>query len=235
MIHKKSFAVMGLLLAMIISIGIMTACVQTGMSDAAATIPPSEIVQSTAAHPTSVAGDVGSSSLTASSSNGGSANRSTRSCAPSSSASQPAPSRPASSSPAASAPPQVPASSQPASAPAPLSEPAPAPTPPPHPVSSAPLAPPPPPPAPGVDIDAVIAQGHAYAAARNMGINTGAPSCLGPIETEERTTESVLGLLYAQFDAIYAAMLEIPEYDPNTVVSCYHLTVSGSVIFLYFG
>lgn len=97
---------------------------------------------------------------------------------------------------------------------------------------------PPPKPAqtyPAVDIESVIAQGHAYAAERNMTVNPNSPSCLGPIETTDCPQDSVIGLLLAQFDVIYAAMIEIPEYEPGMVVPCYNLVVADTVIYLYFG
>lgn len=123
---------------------------------------------------------------------------------------------------------QAPASSQPAAGAPPATE-----TPAPQP--STPEPPPPPPATPSVDIDAVIAQGHAYAAERNMTMNGNAPSCLGPIDVTGRTQASVLDDLYAQFDVIYAELQAIPEYEPGMVVPCYNLTVSGSIIYLFFG
>lgn len=129
--------------------------------------------------------------------------------------------------------PAAPSSSQsPAVAPAPDPTPCPAP----EPTSAPSPAPAPAPePAPGVDIASVIAQGHAYAAGKNMSVNGGAASCFGPIDTTGRTTESVLADMYAQFDYFYASLQSVPEYDPNVTLPCYNLTSSGSVIYLYFG
>ena len=68
-----------------------------------------------------------------------------------------------------------------------------------------------------------------------MGVNGGAGSCFGPIDTTGRTTDSVLADLYAQFDYFYISLQGLDEYDPNVVTPCYNLTSSGSTIYLYFG
>lgn len=226
---KKTLATLTMILAIIlISTMALTACSINAFSDADSQVEDS-VNQSSSI-------DTASSSSSAASSYSSSRSTSSSSSTPSVSSS----SEPVSSSSATSAQPATPSSSQqstpssqPAAAqPAPNPTPAPASTPTPAPE---PTPAPQPEPAPSVDIGTVVSQGHAYAAAKNMGVNVGAASCFGPIDTTGRTSDSVLVDVYAQIDYFYTSMQGLPEYDPNVMTPCYNITSSGSTIYVYFG
>ncbi len=221
---KKTLATLTIILAIVlVSTLALTACGVNAFSEAESRVEDSVIEESSSQSISSASVASSSSSTTSSSSRPASSSSSKPASSSSETVDTPAPQSAAPSS-------SQPATQQSTPEPAPDSVPVPQPTP-----APAPQPAPAPAPAPSVDIASVIAQGHAYAAARNMGTNGGAASCFGPIDTTGRTTDSVLADLYAQFDYFYTNMQALPEYDPNVVTPCYNLTSSGSTIYLYFG
>lgn len=155
--------------------------------------------------------------------------------APSSSSSKPAPSSSSSKPVAASSRAQTTISST--SSPEPTPDPAPAPAPQPDPVPApdpAP-APQPDPPAPSVDVGALIADAHAYAASRNLGVNgdlaIGNAGYDNPVDTSILSEESCRSDLHYCIDQI-AALLGETELDHPPV---YNIVQDGNKIYVLYG
>lgn len=230
--RKKSLAAILALSAALMAMCLFAACSETAETESAISVSTPAAGSSTPADSSSDACSVPSMSRTpipgrAESSSGAADSESVLSRPPESSAmpesrAQPVPSsRPAPAQPSAS-------SSQ---APAPVPEPTPQPVPEPP--------PPAPPPAPSVDVQACIDWGNAYAASLNMGVNgslaIGAAGFENPIEPGGKTEQQIKDHLTYQLNGIHAMWQSIPEYDPNIVVPCYSIVLSGTQIYVLYG
>lgn len=228
--RKKSLAAILALSAALMAMCLFAACSETAETESAISVSTPAAGSSTPADSSSDACSVPSMSRTpipgrAESSSGEADSESVLSRPPESSAmpesrAQPVPSsRPAPAQPSAS-------SSQ-----APVPEPTPQPVPEPP--------PPAPPPAPSVDVQACIDWGNAYAASLNMGVNgslaIGAAGFENPIETGGKTEQQIKDHLTYQLNGIHAMWQSIPEYDPNIVVPCYSIVLSGTQIYVLYG